>query len=483
MTIKLLTKWGDYPINSLLTLDSATETAMVADKIATTNLAGGVVVPVAQPALGDQPSRFVSLTNAQFALLTTGRPGWVYELSDAAGKPQYRWNGSAFSIIGSGTGGSLTVETLPSDASPYTFRWVSDTDSDANKMKRWATATALTFNLPDTVTGNPNIPIGTQAVVYVEVGAGDVTFAAQGSAQIVSKAGGFTTNGEKSTVVITLVAPNEWKIDGDLGALTPADISGFNAAVDARIALSGGGLSWSVPGTFANLPVTGAAGTNTIGTHSGNFTVIGTAAAATTSLAGKGYKRRQVITSAAAANSGAGVRSSTTGVCFAPNTANNEVLRGEYTGSSSDSLTGCRGAMGLGWFAGSAPNMANEPNTFTNLLALAYNSGDTQFKVMHNDSAGAATEIVLNSGAGFPCNGADTDYIKFYFRFNGGTTRTIDWIVSNLISGVSVTGTITTNMPDADQLLMAFNYRSTAANTTACSQNYGGCLGGAAVGA
>lgn len=43
MTIKLLTPRGAIPINAIITLDAATETALVADKVATTDLTGGTV--------------------------------------------------------------------------------------------------------------------------------------------------------------------------------------------------------------------------------------------------------------------------------------------------------------------------------------------------------------------------------------------------------------------------------------------------------
>lgn len=42
MSIKFLTPYGPYPANSIVTLDAATEAALVADKVATTTLTGGV---------------------------------------------------------------------------------------------------------------------------------------------------------------------------------------------------------------------------------------------------------------------------------------------------------------------------------------------------------------------------------------------------------------------------------------------------------
>lgn len=43
MTIKLLAAYGKYPPNAIITLDATTETALIADKVATSTLTGGVV--------------------------------------------------------------------------------------------------------------------------------------------------------------------------------------------------------------------------------------------------------------------------------------------------------------------------------------------------------------------------------------------------------------------------------------------------------
>lgn len=59
MTIKLLSNWGAQPAGTLYTTDATTEAAMVAAKVATSNLAGGVtwVPPGNSPGLGP-PAHF-----------------------------------------------------------------------------------------------------------------------------------------------------------------------------------------------------------------------------------------------------------------------------------------------------------------------------------------------------------------------------------------------------------------------------------------
>lgn len=53
MTIRFLTPWGPYPYSSLVSFDSPTETALVAAKVASTDLTGGVPYIVAAPKYRD----------------------------------------------------------------------------------------------------------------------------------------------------------------------------------------------------------------------------------------------------------------------------------------------------------------------------------------------------------------------------------------------------------------------------------------------
>lgn len=56
MTVRLLSKYADYPINAIVSLDAATEAGLVAQKIAATNLTGGVTyaAPAATSSVGSR---------------------------------------------------------------------------------------------------------------------------------------------------------------------------------------------------------------------------------------------------------------------------------------------------------------------------------------------------------------------------------------------------------------------------------------------
>lgn len=65
MTVKLLTQWGQQPPGTLFASTAQTETAMVADKVATTDLTGGVAWNPPQGSLGE-----IAALNAQALQLT-----------------------------------------------------------------------------------------------------------------------------------------------------------------------------------------------------------------------------------------------------------------------------------------------------------------------------------------------------------------------------------------------------------------------------
>ena len=75
MTVRLLAAWGIYPANAIISIDSATETGLVAAKLADTVLTGGVayVAPVDKTDY-DQPAklRIDPLTGAVTGLVGPG---------------------------------------------------------------------------------------------------------------------------------------------------------------------------------------------------------------------------------------------------------------------------------------------------------------------------------------------------------------------------------------------------------------------------
>lgn len=105
-----------------------------------------------------------------------------------------------------------------------------------------------------------------------------------------------------------------------------------------------------------------------------------------------------------------------------------------------------------------APTDQN-PSSLTNIFGMAYDSGDANIQFMHNDGAGTATKIDL--GAGFVKPNADLTSVYEIALFSPpGTTQTLHYEVTNLVSGAVVTGTITTDIPTASTLLTPYSYMS-----------------------
>lgn len=82
MTIKLLTPRGQYPVNAIVTFDAATEAALVADKVATTNLTGGTAYVA--PAAGNTP-QVVSNVSYAGGKLFDGNGNEITSLVSGAG--------------------------------------------------------------------------------------------------------------------------------------------------------------------------------------------------------------------------------------------------------------------------------------------------------------------------------------------------------------------------------------------------------------
>ncbi|MDM7933556.1 DUF2793 domain-containing protein [Tabrizicola sp.] len=97
----------------------------------------------------------------------------------------------------------------------------------------------------------------------------------------------------------------------------------------------------------------------------------------------------------------------------------------------------------------SAPTDA-EPSASLNICGMGWDAGDTNVQFMHNDGSGTATKIDL----GMPKPTVDaTDVFEIALFAPPGTARILQYEVRNLETGASATGTVTTDLPDATNLL------------------------------
>lgn len=224
------------------------------------------------------------------------------------------------------------------------------------------------------------------------------------------------------------------------------------------------------------LAVAGAA--NMIPVAGGSVTAMGTSSSISTGFATDEGWTRQVLTTASATNTTAGVRQSSGHVELAPGADNGAtpiVFRGSF--AAADANSGCR--MFLGLRVATADPGSNEPSAFLNCIGLAADSDMSELVVMHNDGSGVCTEITLNGGSGFPCNTNAVDKYEFEFAFTGeGGVQTVHYLARNRSDGVAVSGDITTNLPASGVLLNVYCFRNTAANSAVAVVHIGDLTGG-----
>lgn len=98
------------------------------------------------------------------------------------------------------------------------------------------------------------------------------------------------------------------------------------------------------------------------------------------------------------------------------------------------------------------------PSTLTNIVGMGWDSADTNVQIMVNDASGTATKVDL--GASFPVPTVDS---SAFYRLDlscdpGGSA--VDYTVTDLISGATTSGTLTTDLPVATTALGAHAWHS-----------------------
>lgn len=122
--------------------------------------------------------------------------------------------------------------------------------------------------------------------------------------------------------------------------------------------------------------------------------------------------------------------------------------------------------MGLSNTTGSPSDV--DPSTRTNFIGLGYDSADTQVQIMHNDGTGTATKVAL--GAGFPKpNAADTFVYQLVLENVQGSGN-VTYTATELSSGNTATGTLTTDLPSVG--LDLYTAMSAGGTSTAINQTF-----------
>jgi hypothetical protein len=89
----------------------------------------------------------------------------------------------------------------------------------------------------------------------------------------------------------------------------------------------------------------------------------------------------------------------------------------------------------------SAPGI---PQSLVNAIGLQFEGGETTWRIGSNDATGNATRVDL--GADFPCNTLSLDAIELELSAEPFASS-VSYIVRNLTSGISASGTLSTDLP------------------------------------
>jgi len=114
-----------------------------------------------------------------------------------------------------------------------------------------------------------------------------------------------------------------------------------------------------------------------------------------------------------------------------------------------------RGFFGLRG-SSSAPTDVN-PSTFTNIVGLGWDSGDSVLSIIRNDASGTASKIPL--GSSFPRPTADRSQ-AWDLRLLSDGQGNVYWAVTALATGATANGVLTTDLPAGTTLLAFQSYIS-----------------------
>lgn len=112
------------------------------------------------------------------------------------------------------------------------------------------------------------------------------------------------------------------------------------------------------------------------------------------------------------------------------------------------------------------------PSAAANMIGVGADATDATLQMMSNDASGTATKIDL--GANFPANTQNADFYELALFAASGVTGSVNWQVTNLSSGATASGTITTDLPAENQLLCALLVRSNLATGLAVGLDIAG---------
>jgi hypothetical protein len=183
------------------------------------------------------------------------------------------------------------------------------------------------------------------------------------------------------------------------------------------------------------------------------------AAPTTTSLATS--FERVTETSANAQNRAAGVRHSSNR-WFRGNAAGHGGFRVRTRIATTTAVANQRAFIGWYGFAGADFTLTQNPSQQVNIIGFGYDSADTNWFFIHNDNAGAATKV--NLGSGFPVDNSSVFDFEISAQPNASS---VEYTVTNVGTGATAGGSISTEIPASTQLLMPYFWLNSGSGGTA----------------
>lgn len=104
------------------------------------------------------------------------------------------------------------------------------------------------------------------------------------------------------------------------------------------------------------------------------------------------------------------------------------------------------------------------PSTLVDMIGMGWDDTDTTIQIMHNDATGTATKVDL--GAAWPKPVADAADVYDFELFCEPNGTTVYWRVTNVGTGLSATGAITTNIPAIETPLCCLHVYTSVGGTS-----------------
>ena len=168
------------------------------------------------------------------------------------------------------------------------------------------------------------------------------------------------------------------------------------------------------------------------------------------------WQKRVGFVSAATANQSSGLRSAVLQVGLSNiSNAGGFFFQTRFGISDAALVANARTFVGLSSTTGAFGNA--DPSTLLNIIGMGHDSADTNFQIMYNDGAGAATKIDL--GTNFTRSPTVATDMYDLILYAASNSTTVFYEVRNIRLGVSSSGSFNTNIPAVNQLLTWQHWR------------------------